>query len=207
MLYVVAHPEATHHADGLVGGWYDSALTPAGLAAADSVGARLRAEIPVGAPVALYSSDLQRTRQTASAIGEQLNVEMVIDRDLRERSYGEAEGKPTGLDKRYAPLPPSGDRLHHHDGVPGSETTWVFAQRIYAAMDRILTNDCEHRIVVTHGGALTYVVAHWIRMPMESLGYVSFRAAPGSITVLTEDACLGNRQVVRLGDLTHLERP
>ena len=26
-LYVVTHPQATHHTEGVVGGWYDSELT------------------------------------------------------------------------------------------------------------------------------------------------------------------------------------
>lgn len=29
-IYVVAHPEATHHVDGVVGGWHDSDLTAQG---------------------------------------------------------------------------------------------------------------------------------------------------------------------------------
>lgn len=31
-IYVVTHPGATHHCEGLVGGWYDSDLTAKGLA-------------------------------------------------------------------------------------------------------------------------------------------------------------------------------
>ena len=48
----------------------------------------------------------------------------------------------------------------------------AFAQRVYAAMDEILASRCEHQIVVTHGFALTFVLASWIRMPIESVGYV-----------------------------------
>ncbi len=51
---------------------------------------------------------------------------------------------------------------------------------------------------MTHGGALTFVVAAWIRMPLESAGYVDFHASPGSVTVLREDDYFHNRQVVTL---------
>lgn len=41
-------------------------------------------------------------------------------------------------------------------------------------------------------------------LPIESLGYARFHAAPGSITELREDDYFHNRQVVGLGDIRHL---
>ncbi|MFD0339626.1 histidine phosphatase family protein [Streptomyces sp. NPDC127117] len=63
--------------------------------------------------------------------------------------------------------------MDHDEGVEGAETKAACAQRIYVAMDDILQNPCEHQIIVTHGGSLTFVVASWIRMPIESAGYAS----------------------------------
>jgi probable phosphoglycerate mutase len=204
-LYVVAHPEATHHTERLVGGWYDSLLTPAGFDAADSIGSELRFRVPAGAHVELFSSDLQRAHHTATVISEHLDIDVMVDRRLREKSYGEAGGKPQmWLDQRFIPPPAVGDRMRHDEGVAGSETKWSFAERVYAAMERILESGCEHQIVVTHGFALTFALAAWIKMPIEAAGYVSFRAASGSITELREDDFFHNRQVVRLGDVTHL---
>ncbi|WP_371097461.1 histidine phosphatase family protein [Streptomyces sp. NBC_01005] len=54
-------------------------------------------------------------------------------------------------------------------------------------MDEILQRPCAHQIIVTHGGSLTFAVASWIRMPIESAGYAGFRAPSGSITTLRED--------------------
>jgi probable phosphoglycerate mutase len=59
-------------------------------------------------------------------------------------------------------------------------------------------------VVITHGFALTFVIAAWIKMPIDALGYVSFRAASGSITVLREDDYFHNRQVAVLGSTDHL---
>ena len=67
--------------------------------------------------------------------------------------------------------------MGHDEGVPGAETKLAFAQRVYAAMDAILECWCEHQVIVTHGYAVTFVLASWIRMPIESLGYVNFLAA------------------------------
>ncbi|MEV7904869.1 histidine phosphatase family protein [Streptomyces anulatus] len=205
-VHVIAHPEATHHVEGVVGGWHDSHLTPAGRLAAASAARTLRAAIPRAAEVELFSSDLLRARQTADAVGGVFGVEPILDPRLREKSYGEAEGRPQEwLDRRFVPPPAVGDRMGHHEGVSGSETKTAFAQRIYAALDEILRRPCEHQIIVTHGFALTFVVMSWFRMPIESLGYVNLRAPSGSITTLREDDFFHNRQLVGLGDTRHLE--
>ncbi|MFJ3637931.1 phosphoglycerate mutase family protein [Streptomyces sp. NPDC090112] len=47
-LYVVTHPEATHHVEGVGGGWHDSQLTPAGVRAAGSIARALRDRITDG---------------------------------------------------------------------------------------------------------------------------------------------------------------
>ncbi|MFF0739361.1 histidine phosphatase family protein [Streptomyces sp. NPDC004111] len=205
-LHVVTHPEATHHVEGVVGGWHDSHLTPAGVRAAAAVARALRAAIPRGEEVELFSSDLERTRRTAQEVAGLFGTEPVLDRRLREKSYGEAGGRPQEwLDRRFVPPPAVGERMEHDEGVPGGETKAEWARRLYAATDDILRRPCWHQIVVTHGGSLTFVVAAWIRMPVESADYVSFRAPSGSITTLHEDDFFHNRQVVRLGDTRHLE--
>ena len=205
-LYVVTHPEATHHVEGVVGGSHDSTLTDAGKNAAAAIARSLRAEIPVGANVELISSDLLRTSQTADMVSALFDRETTLEPRLREKSYGEAEGRPQQwLDQRFIPPPAQGDRMNHDEGIRGSETRGEFARRVYAAMEEILGRDCEHQIIVTHGGALTFVVSAWIKMPFESLGSVRFYAPSGSITRLREDDFYRNREVVRLGDTRHLD--
>jgi probable phosphoglycerate mutase len=204
-IYVVTHPEATHHLERVVGGWHESELTPAGEAAAASIAAELRARIPGGGRIELFSSDLHRAEQTSRIVAAHLQVDRVLDRRLREKSYGEAEGRPhEWLDERFRPPPATGDRMDHDEAVPGAETRGAFARRLYAVMDDILRSGCEHTVVVTHGFAVTFVVASWIKMPIESVGFVDFRAASGSITVLREDDYFHNRRVESLGETHHL---
>ncbi|MEU7581525.1 histidine phosphatase family protein [Streptomyces sp. NPDC041068] len=207
-IFVVAHPEATHHVEKVVGGWHDSHLTPTGRRAAASIARALRAEIPDGADVEVISSDLQRASGTADEVAGLFGVTPLLDRRLREKSYGEAEGRPQEwLDRRFVPPPAEGDRMGHHEGVPRAETRGSCARRVYAAMEEILSRPAGHQIVVTHGFALTFVVAAWIKMPYDSVGSVSFRAPSGSITVLREDDFFHNRQVVTVGDTRHLATP
>lgn len=205
-LYVITHPEATHHVEGVVGGWHDSQLTPAGIRTARSIGRSLRSAVPDDAEVELFSSDLQRTAQTAAAIAEHFSVQPILDRRLREKSFGEAEGRPQAwLDQRFIPPPAVGNRMEHDQGVPGAESNASLAQRINESMDEISEHPCEHQIIVTHGFSLTFVVASWIKMPIESLGYVVFKVPSGSITTLREDDLYRSRQVIHLGDTRHLD--
>lgn len=204
-VHVVTHPEATHHVTGLVGGWYDSSLTRRGTRDAAAIADALRARISEGARVELYSSDLTRAVQTATVIGRRLGVAAVLDPRLREKSYGEAEGRPQAwLDERFVPPPLAGDRLTHDEGVAGAETKAAFADRAYAAMHAVVGSTADDQVIVTHGFTVTFLVAAWIGMPVESTGYVSLRAEPGSVTTLREDDLFHNRQIVSVGDDGHL---
>lgn len=206
-LYVVTHPQATHHTAGLVGGWYDSDLTALGLRQAASIGQRLRERIPAEAPVDLFASDLQRTAQTARIIGQLFRVPVQTTADLREKSYGEAEGRPqTWLEERFIHPPKLGNRLDHDEGLQGAESRRALATRIYSAMDRIMASPCSHQIIVTHGFALTFVVAAWIAMPLDAAGYIAVKATSGGITHLHEDDAFNNRGIVSVNDISHLPR-
>ncbi|WP_432457554.1 GNAT family N-acetyltransferase [Cellulomonas iranensis] len=207
-VHVVTHPEATHHVDGLVGGQFDSDLTPLGERQAAAIGAALRARITAGAGVAVASSDLLRTRRTAEVVASALAVTPTFDARLREKSYGEAGGRPQAwLDARFVPPPAVGDRLRHDEGVPGAETRLDLAVRAYAALTDLLTLDVDHLVVVTHGFTAGLLVAAWIGMPVASAGHVAFPVPSGSITTLREDGFFHNRAVVTVGDVAHLHTP
>lgn len=202
-IYLVTHPEATHHTAGLVGGWYDSELTDLGRAHAECIASTLTGQVESSAE--LYSSDLLRTAQTAAAIGRALNVRPEFLEGLREKSYGEAGGKSDAwFRERFLPPPKEGDRLRHDSGIPGAETKWDWLQRVYDAMDLITAADVGQKIVVTHGGSAQLVIAHWIGMPRESVTHAAFGLPAGSITHLVEDDYFHNRTVRTLGSTAHL---
>ena len=204
-LYVVTHPQSQHHIDGLVGGWYNSGLTDLGLSQASRIGQRIRKLLPEGAPAELYSSDLLRAYQTAEAIANRLRTPIQTMADLREKSYGDAEGKPQAwLDGRFVYPPKIGDRMDHREGITGAESRREFAARIYRAMDRILASPCPYQIVVTHGFALTFVVAAWITMPLDAAGQIAVQSTSGGISHLFEDDVFSNRGIVSLNDTSHL---
>lgn len=204
-IYLVAHGEAEHHVQGLVGGWYDSELTDLGHRQAQAIAASLAQRLAGAASVEVYASDLRRTAQTAAPIAKALGVEAVHWSDLRERSYGEAGGKPDAwLEERTVLAPRDGNRLDHRDGLVEAETKREFATRLYRAMDAIAASPCPVQVVVTHGYAVTFAIAAWIRMPLESVGWVNFRSNSGAISHLREDDRWFNRYLMSLSETGHL---
>jgi probable phosphoglycerate mutase len=202
-LFLVTHPEATHHVEGRVGGWHDSALTPRGLAHADRIASALAVRVPAGTPI--LTSDLRRTRQTADAIAARVGGRPVAMPELREKSYGEGEGQPDAwFRERFIPPPAHGERMHHDEGLAGAETKAEWVARVYRGMDAVMADPAPHRVIVTHGGSGTFVVARWIGMPLTALDVVAFRLPAGSITHLVEDDVFHNRAVATLGETAHL---
>jgi probable phosphoglycerate mutase len=203
-IFIVTHPEASHRSEGLVGGWFDSRLTERGEQQANRIAGALSTRLD-GKKAEIFSSDLLRARRTADIIGKLLNADVTADRDLREKSFGEAEGKPQEwLRERSIPLPDEGERLRHDEGIPGAETRMQLAERSYRAMARILESPAENQIVVTHGGPATLLIAAWIEMPIEAAGRVQFPTTSGSITTLRKDPRNFSHQLVQLNDVSHL---
>ncbi len=204
-IYLIAHGEARHHVEGLVGGWYDSELTDLGHRQAQAIARRISELVGDAPSVEIYASDLRRTAQTAAPIARVLNTEVTHWSDLRERSYGAAGGKPDAwLEERTVYAPKEGNRLDHRDGIDDAETKREFATRIYRAMERIAASPCPTQVVVTHGYAVTFAIAAWIRMPIEAIGWVNFKSSSGGLSRLREDDRFFNRYVLSLNETGHL---
>lgn len=202
-LYVVTHPQSVHHVEGRVGGWYDTPLTDLGRRQAEAIANRL-ADLCAGQSPSLVSSDLLRCHETAEIIGRHLSLAPSLTPNLREMSCGVAEGQPQAwLSARRLPVPEEGG-LDDTGGIEGAETRRQTGTRIYRAMDEILAEQADCHIIVTHAFALTFVIAWWIGMPIESLGRVNFPVSSGSITHLTEHSFWKSRAVATLGEKDHL---
>lgn len=153
----------------------------------------------------MRSSDLRRAGRTADIVAARLGTEVIVDPALRERSYGEAGGRPQSwLDERFVPPPECGERLRHDQGIAGAETTWDLATRAYAAVERIQQSAAEHVVVVSHSGTSTFLLAAWIGMPIEASGRVNFRFSPGGISLLRKDDRYHSHQIAVLDDVRHL---
>jgi len=203
VIYVVQHAQSIHHVEKLVGGTYDTSLTPLGIQQAKKIGAYL-AEVIGSEEVDIISSDLRRAAETANIIDSYFNRGVTLDPGFREFSYGEAEGKPQEwLDERLIPQPTDGNRLDHRM-CEGSETRREIASRIREALDRVLKKDVKNTVIISHGFALTFIIMAWLKVPIENMDYCNFTANPGGITLLVEDDLFCNRGVRYVNRTEHL---
>lgn len=142
----VRHGETQWNLEGRVQGHRESALSARGLLQSQAVAQRLTR---MGTWQALYSSDLVRARQTASAIASALGRSVRTYPELRERAQGNLEGTLiTDIQTSHIDSPDVG--REHSD---------VFAVRCRQAMNTVSMQG-GRAIVVTHGGVIRLLRQH-----------------------------------------------
>jgi len=198
-LILVRHGEADHHIRGLTGGWTRSHLTDLGRGQCERAGQRLAEMLGRGA--ALYSSDLPRAAEAAVIIGEAMRADVRFDEGLREFNNGEAADITWEEAEaiQYAPTQPLIDYVPY----PGAECWREMNQRVYAAMERVASEDPEVAVVVAHTLSGVAVVHWWLGSGPDDWERFSFGFDPASITVLGTNA-FGQRTILRLNDTAHL---
>lgn len=164
-LILVRHGESQPAVDGevfdLVDGQGDPALAPEGREQAAQVCARLATE----RIDAIYVTNLRRTVETASALAALLDIEPIVEPDLREVHLGEWEGGR--FRKHVAELDPIAVRMFEEerwDVIPGAEPATTFAARVRGAVERIVARHPDQRVAVfSHGGTIGEILAQAAR--------------------------------------------
>lgn len=154
---LVRHGESTWNELGLIQGQNNTAqLTAQGRDEARDVAESLRG---LGFQ-ALFSSDLDRARETAEIIGSILGLTATTDVLLRERGFGVLEGHP------LSELTPSVTGIEHHvmvnpDAAPqGGESFRQVVARGHIFAKRLFDERPHERIlVVSHGGTIRALLA------------------------------------------------
>lgn len=162
-LWLVRHGESTWNALGLVQGQTSAPrLTRRGVGQARAV-ARLLADRPVGR---LFSSDLQRTVQTARPIAAGLGLDPIRDARLRERSFGRAEGTPVRSLLPALSGIADGRVVDADAAPPGGESVRQLVARVGGFLDELWDGAASPEpgggdvVLVVHGGVVRAAVAH-----------------------------------------------
>ena len=154
-LIIVRHGETRENVTKTIQGQTSgSGLTEKGVQQAEQAAEALR-----GAKISTaYSSDLERTRQTAEIIASKNPVQFILTPLLRERSYGEYEGKPTALLDEWAKKEGKNRYLIE---PAGGETLEEFYLRIKEFLTQLAKThkDGETILLVTHKGAISMIHA------------------------------------------------
>lgn len=198
-LIVVRHGETQWNLEGRRQGHLDSPLTAKGRAQAGALAQRFKPE----SCRMIYSSDLGRAYDTATAIAARTGHTVVPDGRLRERNLGIFQGlNGDEIRARY----PEEYEKHRRSGpdhaVPGGESFSVQAHRNLACLEEIATQHTGAALmIVTHGGVLSALFRHTLAIPLEAPRRFAFKNA--SVNVFAYQEGIWNLET--WGDISHLE--
>jgi glucosyl-3-phosphoglycerate phosphatase len=183
-LVLVRHAETDWNLSGRAQGHADVPLNATGHRQAAAV-ARVMAGL---GPVRLWSSDLARARQTASAIAEATGLAIECDPRLREYDVGERSGLTLAeAAERFAGQPATPTAL-----APGEETTEQVRDRVVPALHDCLAalRPGETGVAVLHGACLRVGLMGVIGLPWEQARALQ-GIENGAYCVLIEDPAHG----------------
>lgn len=159
-LIIVRHAESALNLQNRIQGHMDSSLTAKGLRQARRLAARLK-HFHIDK---IYSSDLGRAYSTTVEITKHIRKPIVKDTLLREINLGCWEGMtPNEVDEKFAGSYQRWLRKPSSCRIPEGEKIEKFRKRITGRIRQIaLQNKGQDVLVVTHGGAITALLADWL---------------------------------------------
>ena len=135
----------------------DVPLSEAGRAQAALLGERLKHE----GIDAVWSSGLCRAVETADRINESLKVKRVIREDLKEISFGDPV-----IAERFGSFLSQRKKMEQDLPYPGGESAANVVKRVLPVMNEILASGDRAVAVVTHGGVIRSMTAHYLGMEL-----------------------------------------
>ena len=154
-LIVLRHGETSWNHDTRIQGHTDIDLNATGRWQAARLAAAL-ADEPLSA---VYASDLKRASDTATAVAQAQGLAVVHHSGLRERCFGQLEGKTWAEIESLHPADALQWRTRVPDWAPeGGESLQTLQRRILGTLDGLAHRHLgEHIAVVAHGGVLDII--------------------------------------------------
>jgi 2,3-bisphosphoglycerate-dependent phosphoglycerate mutase len=165
-IIAIRHGETAWNADTRIQGHIDIPLSDVGRRQAALLGQALSGE-PV---TAIYASDLSRAWETAEYVGRALDVAVTPETALRERCFGEFEGKTFA--EIEALLPEQSQRWRKRDPEftpAGGESLLTLRERVVAAATRLAADHPGELIaMVGHGGVMDVLYRAATRLDIQA---------------------------------------
>jgi broad specificity phosphatase PhoE len=193
---LVRHGETDDNKKRVFQGHGGSPLNEVGLAQAAAIGERLAAT-PIQSIIA---SDLERTRETAAAIGKHHpHLSIIHDARLREVDVGAWQGLGQTEIENAFPQEWAAWRKGIDVQRGGGETYRETAERAHRSVTEHFKKDPGVYVLVAHAGTIRALAAKLLNAPME-------RFAPVHNTALTvlEDSEERGLRLLLWNDVTHL---
>jgi probable phosphomutase (TIGR03848 family) len=161
-----------------LGGWTDASLDERGVAQAEATAERL-----AGAPlVAVYSSPIVRTRETARIVAKPHGLRVRTRKGLGEVDYGDWTDRTLASLRKlvyWKVIQTTPSRV----SFPGGGTIRGVQATAVDTIEALAADHPDDTIaVVSHADVLKAVVAHYLGMPLDT--FQRIHIAPASVSVL-----------------------
>ena len=165
-IIAIRHGETTWNVDTRIQGQLDIPLNNTGRHQAERMAQALSDE-PI---TAIYASDLSRAWETAQYLGRALDVQAVREEGLRERGFGDFEGKTFA--EIEALLPEQSLRWRKRDpefAPTGGESLLALRSRVVEAAQRLAAEHPGELIaLVGHGGVMDVLYRCATRLDLQA---------------------------------------
>ncbi|MFZ4623327.1 MAG: histidine phosphatase family protein [Rhodoferax sp.] len=151
-IIAIRHGETAWNVVTRLQGHLDIALNEVGLWQAGRVAQALADE----SIDTIYTSDLQRARQTAQAIAEVAGCPVIADAGLRERGFGQFEGQTHAeIESAWPDMSLQWRRRDPLWAPPGGESLTTMRERVLGTASALASRHIGGQIVlVAHGGVM-----------------------------------------------------
>ncbi len=165
-IIAIRHGETAWNLDTRIQGHLDIPLSAVGHRQA----ARLAAALSDEPLAAIYASDLTRARQTAQYLGQAQGVAVTPVPALRERGFGDFEGKTFSEIEALLPEQSLRWRRRDPDFAPaGGESLLTLRSRVVAAAERLAAQHPGELIaLIGHGGVMDVLYRAATRLDIQA---------------------------------------
>jgi probable phosphoglycerate mutase len=155
--------------------------------------ARRLGRLPVSA---VYSSPMERARQTADAVAAAMRLPLHVMQELDELDFGDWTGRSL---RELQPLPEwqSFNASRNAAVIPGGENMLQLSRRAASAIAKIRAEhplDCV--VLISHADWIRAAVASQLSLPLDALR--GFEIGPASVTILQVEN--GSARILRWND-------
>ncbi|MFT5204595.1 MAG: putative phosphoglycerate mutase [Candidatus Aldehydirespiratoraceae bacterium] len=196
----VRHGEQAFVANMALVDGVDAPLTELGQQQAAAVGDRLAAaDID-----AVYTSTMQRARNTGLAIAGHHDLEITEDHSLREIHLWEQLPQDKGIieslgEDELRRIMRAANRSRRWDSYPHGENRDAFRERVVTAVEKVIASHLNQRVVIAcHGGVINAYLAHVMESDLDTVSTVHHTS------ITTVRAMDDLRRVVQVNNFEHV---
>ena len=165
-ILAIRHGETLWNVDSRIQGHLDIGLNDTGRWQAERLGLALKDE-PIAA---IYASDLSRAHDTALAVSRHTGVPVQAEPGLRERSFGEFEGRTFA--EIETELPEQAQRWRQRDPTftpAGGESLLMLEARVLSVAARLAAQHPGEQIALfAHGGVMDILYRAATRLDLQA---------------------------------------